>query len=93
MSGTGLVERLHAALRPRAEQTAVKQLVLGLGYTAVLLEDGGVGIAYTWTDRVRVVRTSTGGATPKELRPRACSTCCSPAEGFRGASAWRRRTR
>ena len=51
MSGTGLVERLHAALRPRAEQTAVKQLVLGLGYTAVLLEDGGVGIAYTWTDR------------------------------------------
>jgi uncharacterized protein (DUF4213/DUF364 family) len=42
---------MHAALRQRAEQTAVTQLVLGLGYTAVLLEDGGAGIAYTWTDR------------------------------------------
>jgi hypothetical protein len=45
-----LVERLHAALKPRAEQTTVEQLVLGLGYTAVLLDDGGVGVAYTWRD-------------------------------------------
>jgi uncharacterized protein (DUF4213/DUF364 family) len=51
MSGTGLMERLHGTLRQRAEQTAVEQLVLGLGYTAVLLEDGGAGLAYTWGDK------------------------------------------
>jgi uncharacterized protein (DUF4213/DUF364 family) len=50
MSEETLVARLHAALKQTAEQTAVRQLVLGLGYTAVLLEDGGAGLAYTWTD-------------------------------------------
>jgi uncharacterized protein (DUF4213/DUF364 family) len=50
MSDGALVHRLHAVLRPRAEQVAVTQLLLGLGYTAVLLEDGGAGIAYTWRD-------------------------------------------
>lgn len=45
----GILIRLHAALRQRAEQTAVAQVVLGLGYTAVLLEDGSAGLAYTWT--------------------------------------------
>ncbi len=51
MSDEGLVRRLHAALRRRAEQTVVTRLVLGLGYTAVLLEDGGAGLAYTWDDK------------------------------------------
>jgi uncharacterized protein (DUF4213/DUF364 family) len=50
MSEDTLVARLHAAMKQKAEQTAVTQLVLGLGYTAVLLEDGGAGLAYTWTD-------------------------------------------
>jgi uncharacterized protein (DUF4213/DUF364 family) len=50
MSEDTLVARLHAALKHKAEQTAVTQLVLGLGYTAVVLEDGGAGLAYTWTD-------------------------------------------
>ncbi len=45
-----IVERLHAALRERAAQVAVDQLVVGLGYTAVVLEDGGAGLAYTWAD-------------------------------------------
>jgi len=50
VTDTGLLGRLHAALRERAERTAVRHLVLGLGYTAVLLEDGGAGLAYTWRD-------------------------------------------
>jgi len=50
MSDARLMERLHVTLKQRAEQTTVTQLVLGLGYTAVLLKDGGAGIAYTWTD-------------------------------------------
>lgn len=51
MSDAGLAARLHATLRERAEQTAVTQLVLGLGYTAVVLDDGGAGLAYTWADK------------------------------------------
>ena len=43
-----LIERVHAALRERAAETRVDQLVVGLGYTAVSLEDGGSGLAYTW---------------------------------------------
>jgi uncharacterized protein (DUF4213/DUF364 family) len=50
MSEETVIARLHAALRQKAEQTAVTQLVLGLGYTAVLLEDGAAGLAYTWSD-------------------------------------------
>jgi uncharacterized protein len=52
VSGPRIVERLHAALRERAAQVAVGQLVIGLGYTAVVLEDGGAGLAYTWRDPV-----------------------------------------
>ena len=50
--GQRIVERLHAALSERAAQVAVDQLVIGLGYTAVVLEDGGAGLAYTWRDPV-----------------------------------------
>ncbi|NLT93293.1 MAG: DUF364 domain-containing protein, partial [Actinobacteria bacterium] len=46
-----LIERVHAALRERAAETRVDQLVVGLGYTAVSLEDGGSGLAYTWRGR------------------------------------------
>ena len=53
MSGAPrIVERLHAALHERATQVAVEQLILGLGYAAAVLEDGGAGLAYTWRDRV-----------------------------------------
>jgi uncharacterized protein len=48
--GPRIVERLHAALHERAEQVAVDQLVLGLGYTAVALEGAAAGLAYTWAD-------------------------------------------
>lgn len=51
MSDAGIVERLHASLRERAGQVAVERLVIGLGYTAVLLDDGGAGLAYTWRDQ------------------------------------------
>lgn len=45
-----LLERLHAACAGPAADARVEQLVIGLGYTAVTLEDGGIGLAYTWTD-------------------------------------------
>ena len=45
-----LVERLHAACRGRAADVRVSELVIGLGFTAVALEDGGLGLAYTWAD-------------------------------------------
>jgi len=45
-----IVERLHETLRERAARVAVEQLVVGLGYTVVVLEDAGAGLAYTWPD-------------------------------------------
>jgi uncharacterized protein (DUF4213/DUF364 family) len=47
-----IVERLHATLRESAALVAVDRLVIGLGYTAVVLEDGRAGLAYTWRDSV-----------------------------------------
>ncbi len=43
-----IVERLHAALAERAASVKVETLTLGLGYTAVTTDDGGVGMSYTW---------------------------------------------
>lgn len=45
-----LVERLHDALLDRASEVAVERLSIGLGYTAVVTADGGIGLAYTWRD-------------------------------------------
>ena len=45
-----IVERLHAAFREQAARRTVGQLVLGLGFTAVVLDDGAAGLAYTWMD-------------------------------------------
>ena len=50
--GVRIVERLHAALSAPAARVAVDRLVIGLGYTAVVLEDGRAGLAYTWRDPV-----------------------------------------
>ncbi len=47
-AGPPIVERLHALLAGTAAHIAVKEVTLGLGYTAVALEDGSVGVAYTW---------------------------------------------
>ncbi len=43
-----LYRRIRDILHARAAGTKVRQLCVGLGYTAVLLEDGSIGIAYTW---------------------------------------------
>lgn len=43
-----LMERLHAACAERAARVRVDKLVLGLGYTAVATDDGGLGLSYTW---------------------------------------------
>lgn len=45
-----LVEQIHAAFRKRAAEVDVSQLVIGLGYTAVVTGEGGIGLAYTWPD-------------------------------------------
>lgn len=45
-----LVERLHGLCAGPAAHVVVRELTMGLGYTAVALEDGGVGLAYTWLE-------------------------------------------
>jgi uncharacterized protein (DUF4213/DUF364 family) len=46
-----LNKKLFEAVASRAGQTKVNQVCLGIGYTAVTLDDGGAGIAYTYFDR------------------------------------------
>lgn len=47
-----VMRRLHELFAERARQVNVTDLVLGLGYTAVATDDGGLGLAYTWfTDK------------------------------------------
>jgi uncharacterized protein (DUF4213/DUF364 family) len=43
-----LMRRLHDACAQRAAQARVTDLTIGLGYTAVSVEGGGLGLAYTW---------------------------------------------
>jgi uncharacterized protein (DUF4213/DUF364 family) len=45
-----IVERLHAACAERAGSVRVSELTIGLGYTAVTTDDGGIGLAYTWLE-------------------------------------------
>jgi len=47
-----VMRRLHELFAERARRVTVTDLVLGLGYTAVATDDGGLGLAYTWfTDK------------------------------------------
>jgi len=47
-----VMRRLHGLLIERARRATVTDLVLGLGYTAVATDDGGLGLSYTWfTDK------------------------------------------
>jgi uncharacterized protein (DUF4213/DUF364 family) len=43
-----LNDKLFNLLRDKAEKIRVDMLCLGLGYTAVVTSDGGIGIAYTY---------------------------------------------
>ncbi len=46
-----LDRKLHAHFKDRAGDAKVTLVSLGLGYTAVNVSDGGVGLAYTYFDR------------------------------------------
>ena len=45
-----VMRRLHGLLAERAARVTVSELAIGLGYTAVATDDGGLGLAYTWFD-------------------------------------------
>lgn len=47
-----IVERLHELYEERAARARVTGLTIGLGYTAVALDDGTLGLAHTWTEDV-----------------------------------------
>lgn len=44
-------ERLYQASLPAARETSVEQVTIGLGYTAVSIAEGGLGLCYTMIDR------------------------------------------
>lgn len=90
--GPRIVERLHAALREPASRVAVDRLVLGLGYTAVVLEGGGAGLAYTWSDDRSCCSHLRAWDGQKARPPPDFSICFWLTEGWSGASGWRRRT-
>lgn len=45
-----LNKRIIDAMAPIAGQVRIKHICLGLGYTAVVLDDGSIGVAYTYFD-------------------------------------------
>jgi len=46
-----LNQQLYDAVASRAQHAKVDQVCLGIGYSAVTLDNGGTGIAYTYFDR------------------------------------------
>jgi len=46
-------KKLYEAVKDRAAETSVAQISIGLGYTAVATEDGGVGLACTMLESVK----------------------------------------
>jgi uncharacterized protein (DUF4213/DUF364 family) len=47
---TGITERLKQIVTPLAEDIRVLDVRIGIGYTAVQLDDGRLGLAYTFTE-------------------------------------------
>lgn len=45
-----IYQRMYELLGQRAREIKIRSLSIGLGYTAVVLEDESIGIAYTWID-------------------------------------------
>ena len=45
-----LNRKLHDIMRPMADPLTVEQICMGIGYTAVVTSDGGIGVAYTYLD-------------------------------------------
>lgn len=48
-----LIDDICLALLPRAADRVVEDIRIGLGYTAVRLDDGSCGVAYTFRDEIR----------------------------------------
>jgi len=45
-----IYNRMHELFREKASEINVRLISIGLGYTAVVLEDDSMGLAYTWMD-------------------------------------------
>ncbi len=67
----GLARDLIAALGPAAEAARSADVRIGLGYTAVRLQDGQLGVAYTFRDQARGGCAAFGGLRPLAPRPAA----------------------
>ncbi len=63
--------RLIPCLRAAAGNVRVADVRIGLGYTAVLLEDGNVGVAYTFRDQAQAGCSAFDGIRPLSTRPAA----------------------
>ena len=65
----GTARRLAAYLADSARDVCVADVRIGLGYTAVRLEDGRAGVAYTFRDQVRGGCSVLKGVRPLSGRP------------------------
>lgn len=45
-----IYRRMYDLFQRKASEIRIRRLSIGLGYTAVLLDDDGIGIAYTWIE-------------------------------------------
>jgi len=59
-----ICERIKAHLTSRAEGMAVKEVRIGLGYTAVMLESGQAGVAFTFRESMQKGCTVFAGRHP-----------------------------
>jgi hypothetical protein len=62
----GLQDRILEAALPLAQGVTVSDVRIGLGYTAVLLDNGGAGVAYTFLDEA-----AGGCSVYRNIRPLA----------------------
>jgi uncharacterized protein (DUF4213/DUF364 family) len=65
----GVAARLAALLREEARTARVADVRIGLGYTAVALEDGRAGLAYTFRDGTSGCCAAFAGPEPLAGRP------------------------
>jgi uncharacterized protein (DUF4213/DUF364 family) len=65
----GVAARIVACLSASAMENLVADVRIGLGYTAVLLADGQLGVAYTFRDEARGGCTVFNGIRPLAPRP------------------------
>ena len=69
MESSGIAACIVACLRPQAERIQVAEVRIGLGYTAVLLADNRLGVAYTFRNMSRSGCSIFNGLRPLIKRP------------------------